>query len=103
MRVYIAHGMKKFFHLRTTGFHNSRIRMPRCRDAKRRRQIKIPFAIRIPDMNTFRSLPDNRPGTIRFHKSDIPRFVIAKNLENLPGFLHAFFCHGFARMHTEFL
>src|ERR1051326_2296552 len=41
------------------------------------------FSPRIPNINALGSLPHNRPRTVRLNESDIRRFIIAQQFENL--------------------
>src|ERR1043166_9346072 len=61
MRMHIAHCVQQLRHLPLPGAHNSWIRVTCCRDAKCRREIEILFPVRIPNVNSARTFPNNRP------------------------------------------
>ncbi len=85
MGMHVAHRVQQSGHLTLPGPDHARIGVTRRRHSESGGQVQIPFAVRIPDVNAAGPLPDDRPRTVRRNASDVPRFVLAEQLQNLAG------------------
>src|SRR6266446_2435870 len=85
MGMHVAHRVQQGGHLTLPGPDHARIGVARGRDAESGGQVQILFPLRVPDVDAASPLPDDWPRTVRRNASDVPRFVIAEQLQNLAG------------------